>query len=143
MCSLFLFTLSESISTNECFFHVYRWQCSKKLFPAAGQEILCEEFPLLHSAKEIQSSVVRVGGDFPMRSFCSSHEMWQQYPCLWADNVWGITRVLPQPIQTKYHIFNRREQYCWENIIICLCQVISMDYKTTSVTIMSWIFGFE
>ena len=44
--SLFLFTLSESNSTNECFFHLYRWQCNKtkKLFPKAGQEILCFSF---------------------------------------------------------------------------------------------------
>ena len=75
------------------FFPLYRWQCSKKLFPKEGEKILCEELPLLHSAKEIQSSlaVVRVGGDFPMRSFCSSHEMWPQT----GNNEWEGSHDTP------------------------------------------------
>ena len=96
-CVLFfvLYLLSLRVFQLMNVFPLYRWQCSKtkKLFPKEGEKILCEEIPLLHSnaAKEIQSSVVRVGGDFPMRSFCSSHEMWPQT----GNNEWEGSHDTP------------------------------------------------
>ena len=86
------------------FFYFYSWQCgkTKKLFPKAGEEILCEELPLMHSneEKQITPSLAVVmkmlveeenAETFPWKNFCSFHEMWPET----GNNEWKGSHGTP------------------------------------------------